>query len=224
MKHSVILTSYNRPKMIRTSILSILEQTFQDFELVICDDGSNEETISSINDLIKNDSRCILLTVQHEDDAKIRSDCAFRVIQRINDAIKIVSGDIIHYLADDDWFHKERFRIFEGVMAKDDVAVSYGRLVYMLDEKTDAGQDRYPAEVSDPYCVLDYNQVAHKRFIFKEVPVWVPDPVDYASDGHFFRAISKKWAFHGVDKVVAYKRGHAFNMQRTCSNTTGERE
>ena len=41
---SVLLTSYNRAKFIRASIESVLQQTFTDFELLIVDDCSTDNT------------------------------------------------------------------------------------------------------------------------------------------------------------------------------------
>lgn len=41
---SVILPTYNRSAILGKSIKSVLDQTFQDFELIIVDDGSNDNT------------------------------------------------------------------------------------------------------------------------------------------------------------------------------------
>ena len=52
-KVTVILTSYNHAKYIRETIDSILNQTFKDFELIIWDDASTDESwdiIKSYND------------------------------------------------------------------------------------------------------------------------------------------------------------------------------
>ena len=52
---SVVLTSYNHEKYLAASIESVLNQTFEDFELLICDDGSTDNS----QEIIKNfkDSR-----------------------------------------------------------------------------------------------------------------------------------------------------------------------
>lgn len=51
-KITVIMTSYNKPTFVEKSILSVLNQTFQDFELFIMDDDSNELTQKVIQPFI----------------------------------------------------------------------------------------------------------------------------------------------------------------------------
>ncbi len=90
MKVSVILTSYNHEAYIGESIESILQQTFEDFELLIYDDGSSDhsmDVIASYSDprirvianpfnrgtgiieyVVKNYAKGELVAVAHSDD------------------------------------------------------------------------------------------------------------------------------------------------------------
>lgn len=60
---SVIMGIYNfnRPKLLNQAIRSILEQTFSDFELIICDDGSTDGTWELLNQVAVTDERIVLL-------------------------------------------------------------------------------------------------------------------------------------------------------------------
>jgi glycosyltransferase involved in cell wall biosynthesis len=59
MKISIAMTSYNGEKYIREQIDSILNQTYRNFELIICDDCSSDSTWSILKKYSMQDSRII---------------------------------------------------------------------------------------------------------------------------------------------------------------------
>jgi len=64
-KISVVLPVYNRSRFLATSLESILNQTFTDFEFIIVDDGSNQETLEILRSYKKQDSRINLIELPH---------------------------------------------------------------------------------------------------------------------------------------------------------------
>lgn len=54
---SVVIPTYNRAHCIERSINSVLNQTYKDFELIIVDDGSLDNTESLVSSIIEKDSR-----------------------------------------------------------------------------------------------------------------------------------------------------------------------
>ena len=56
MKFSIIVRTYNRKKIILRSLKSLLRQTYQNYEILIIDDHSNDGTKSYVNKII-NDKR-----------------------------------------------------------------------------------------------------------------------------------------------------------------------
>ena len=224
MRHSVILTSYNRPTLIKRAIRSVREQTHQDFQLVIIDDGSDENTISSISQEIRDDVRCLLVHTRDPIPSD-RKACANRLVDRINEGLEQATGEIIHYLADDDFYDRNRFRVFEELFKDPSVVVGYGRLYYINENGHLTGETRFPKDISDPWNALDHNQVAHRRSALDKVQIWDQgDFGDFAPDGYFFRKLRNYWDFHGIDRIVAYKRYHPLNMQNTKWDTGACRE
>lgn len=91
MKFSVIIPAYNAGKCIKRSIDSVLKQCYIDFEVIIVDDGSSDNTVE--NALSFSDKRIMVIKNQHGGVSKAR-----------NDGICNSSGDYICFLdADDEW-------------------------------------------------------------------------------------------------------------------------
>lgn len=64
-KISVVIPTYNREKLVVRAIKSVLSQTFKDFELILVDDGSTDNTRDVVNDFINADSRVKYLFVEN---------------------------------------------------------------------------------------------------------------------------------------------------------------
>ena len=45
---SVLMPVYNREDFLRVAISSVLKEEFEDFELLICDDGSSDDSLRII--------------------------------------------------------------------------------------------------------------------------------------------------------------------------------
>ena len=56
-KVSIITASYNYEDYIKETIDSVIKQTFQDWEMIIVDDGSTDNSVEVIKDYCKKDNR-----------------------------------------------------------------------------------------------------------------------------------------------------------------------
>lgn len=70
---SVIMAAYNGANFIRQAIESILNQTYQDFELIIVDDGSTDNTVEIIQSYAAKDPRVRLIQNAHGGANKARN-------------------------------------------------------------------------------------------------------------------------------------------------------
>ena len=71
---SVITPSYNSIRFIGETILSVQNQSYENWEMLIVDDGSTDQSATKIKDIIEGDSRIRLLSLkQNVGAAKARN-------------------------------------------------------------------------------------------------------------------------------------------------------
>ena len=58
-KVSIIMPFYNKEIYVRNAIESVLCQTFSDFELIVVDDGSTDNSFNIVQDYTKKDNRIV---------------------------------------------------------------------------------------------------------------------------------------------------------------------
>ena len=91
MNISVVIPAYNREKTIERCLSSVLNQTYRPLEIIVVDDGSNDDTIKKINDMNNDSIRIIQQTHLGAQAAR-------------NRGIKEAKGDYIAFLdSDDEW-------------------------------------------------------------------------------------------------------------------------
>ena len=97
-KVSIIIPTYNRANLLSRAIKSVLNQTFKDFELIIVDDGSTDNTKGVVEEFQKKDSR-IKYIWQENSGAPAKPK---------NTGIRQARGEYVAFLDDDDeWFPKK---------------------------------------------------------------------------------------------------------------------
>lgn len=95
---SIIIPNFNKATFIAESIRSILEQDFEDWEAIIVDDGSTDNSVEIINNLVSNDSRLKLF--QRNRLPKGGSTCR-------NIGIENARGDYLFFFDSDDLMTKD---------------------------------------------------------------------------------------------------------------------
>jgi len=95
---SVVLPTYNRGKTIERSITSVLEQTYQNIELIVVDDGSTDGTEKIVNRIQSKDKRINYIRYHSNQGA-----CAAR-----NTGIALAKGEYIAFQDSDDVWRKEK--------------------------------------------------------------------------------------------------------------------
>lgn len=114
----VIISTYNRSKMLERAINSVINQTYDDWTLTIVDDGSTDNTSDLVHEYIQKESRInyIKRDRNYGNDTKPK-----------NDGIMDTSGKYISFLDDDCTFRPDHLQSLANVLDKhDDIALAYG--------------------------------------------------------------------------------------------------
>jgi len=98
---SVVIPTFNRERTLGRALDSVLQQTFNDYEIIICDDASNDATVDIARDYQKRDARIRLLCLaNNQGPASAR-----------NRAMQAAKAQYIAFLdSDDEWLPEKLAR------------------------------------------------------------------------------------------------------------------
>lgn len=99
-KISIIVPVYNVEKYVVKCIDSIKNQSFQDYECLIVDDGSTDNSVSLVKRIIKNDNRFIILTKKNGGLSDAR-----------NYGLKYTKGEYVCFVDSDDYIDKDMLKL-----------------------------------------------------------------------------------------------------------------
>lgn len=94
VRFSVIIPIFNKAPYVKKALESVFSQTFRDFEIVIVDDGSTDNSLSVAQEVL--DGCEVLHHLIHQDNAGVST--------ARNNAVKASHGDYLCFLDADDWW------------------------------------------------------------------------------------------------------------------------
>lgn len=104
IKVSVIIPTYNRSKYIANTINSVLNQSFSDYEIIVINDGSTDDTEEILKPY---KDKIIYKKIKNQGVAAAR-----------NEGMKLASGKYIAYLDDDDLYQPYKLEIQVAILEK----------------------------------------------------------------------------------------------------------
>lgn len=167
---SIIMPCYNAERYVAQSIESVLAQTYQNWELLITDDGSTDKSVEIVSKYcIKDDRISILVPDEHQGIARTR-----------NMSIARANGKFVAFLDSDDIWYPEKLEKQVGYMLENDLAFTYSSY-----EIIDAQGD------SKNRVVKDAGVVGYKKYLRNTIICCGTVVVDKEKTGHFATPIIK---------------------------------
>lgn len=118
---SIITPAYNAEKYIAETIESVLNQTYQNWEMLIVNDCSKDNTERIVQDYIKKDKRIKIINLKQNSGAAVAR----------NEAIKNAKGRYVAFLDSDDIWKKEKLQKQIEFMKRNDYAFTFTEYQYL---------------------------------------------------------------------------------------------
>ena len=155
---SIVTPVYNGEKTIAYTIESVLNQTFDNFEMIIVDDKSNDNTISIIKKYQALDKRIKLFTLE-----KKSGEASAR-----NRAIKEANGKYVAFLDCDDLWLKDKLEQQINFMKKNNIYFSYTDYSYIDENGNSLGIYRKCPKKMSYFRMLLGNSVGCLTVIYNQ--------------------------------------------------------
>lgn len=136
---SVIMSVYNDEKYVPSAVESILNQTFTDFEFIITNDCSKDNSLKILREYAEKDDRIVL--IENKENLKLT--------RSLNNMLMIAKGDLIARMDSDDISFPERFEKQVEIFKKDpDVDFVFTGTVLMDNEGNEICESWRPESVA----------------------------------------------------------------------------
>ncbi len=120
---SIIIPTYNTQKYISETIQSVIDQTLSDWELIIIDDGSTDNTVQIVEEFKKRDTR---IKYYYQENAGVSA--------ARNKGIELSKGEFIAFLdADDIWLPKNLEKKIESIENNVEVFWAFSNIIHFTE-------------------------------------------------------------------------------------------
>lgn len=210
-KISVILPVFNEEKYIKDAVSSVLNQSFDDFELIVVNDGSTDSTLDIIESV--DDNRIRLISQTNMGPGASR-----------NAALKIASGDYVMFIDGDDIYCPDALKTAYGEITSKNTDISIFQIIKYDGEKYSQNSwfnlDNFPEEfesrVFSPHECRDFLfdisvsacQKIFKRSFLDKINARFPEGIYFEDMPFFFYTFLKSQRVSIIKKHLYVRRKH----------------
>ncbi|MFH1148540.1 MAG: glycosyltransferase family A protein [Pseudomonadota bacterium] len=210
-KISVVVPTYNRARMLRDCIDSILWQEFSDFELIIVSDGSTDDSETVVRNY--GDPRILFLRKENGGQASAR-----------NLGIESSRGEYISFCDDDDRFHPDHLKVLSGFLhVHTEFGLAYTDALWVYNDgsrrKPEAklSQD-FNRQTLENFNYINPQTVLLKRILLEEAGFFDETPgIRGLEDWEFFLRLSDVSEFAHIRKATVTYTVHAGSSSQANS-------
>ncbi len=201
-KISVIMPAYNSEQFIAEAIDSILKQTFQDFEFIIINDGSTDNTVNIIKSF--NDDRIVFINNSENNGIAIA----------LNQGLKIAKGQYIARMDSDDIALPNRFEKQVSYMDKHPDVGVLGTQFEFFGEENRITANTEELNVLELFgsCNIGHPTVMIRKELFDKFNLRYNDEYKYCEDYELWSRMLKVTKIVNLPDVLLRYRWHKNNV------------
>ena len=197
---SIIIPVYNGELFIKDAIDSVINQTFEDFELIIINDGSNDKT------------KDILEKFKNKAIIKHQKNCG--VSKTLNKGISLATGKYICFLAHDDMWKEEKLKIELDHILKNNYGVVYSDFFKVCGKKIIESHVRdYNSKILSKLCFINISSCMINKIYLNQLKdkdgYYFDESLKSAMDWDLWIRLSKLCDFKHIPTCLAYYRLHS---------------
>lgn len=216
---SIIMPAYNGERFIEQAIRSVIDQSYENWELLVIDDGSTDNTAKIVASFI--DPRIHYVFQENRGQAAA-----------LNHGLDLAKGEYITTLDVDDWYTKDSLKArVDYLEANSQYGVVYGDGIYCsVDGNSimrfseyrigDLEGDVYATLIASPFFGTGGNVLVW-RDVLEEHHIRYDESIVWCQDYDFYIRISEHTTFGLIDTITIWYRLHKENM--TMSMPKGNR-
>ena len=190
---SVIVPVYNARKTLDECVNSILKQTYRDFQIILVNDGSTDDSLKKCNEWAKSDSRIFVIDKRNGGVSSAR-----------NAGIKAAGGDMICFVDSDDIVLPSFLEKLHALIEQNDADMSICKMAKQADAQVINGKTTVYSSAELLKALL-YGKVTIgvcgimvKSSVIKENGLFFAEGYRYSEDLHML------WRLAHYCKKVAY--------------------
>ncbi len=149
---SIIVPAFNAEKFLEKCLNSILDQTFSKFEIILINDGSQDNTLNICEQFVKKDARVVLVNQENKGVSMAR-----------NTGVMKAQYPYISFVDSDDWIEKTYLEVLFNTLTQYNADISIcGHYVDDIDKK----QKKHKHKNSEKDQIFEYSKNEALSLIF----------------------------------------------------------
>lgn len=196
---TVVIPAYNAAQYLSQAIESVLSQTFADFEVLVINDGSTDNTAEVAHLYSKHDNRLRYFLQENQGVSIAR-----------NKGIELAKGELIAFLdADDQWLPNKLETHVRHFDSSPDLGISFGRVEFMLSDGKPTGvisRSRLskiePKHLYYENLIVNPSNAVIRRKVFEQVGYFNQDLMTMEDLELFLRIVCNGWKVEGIDLIL----------------------